>query len=238
MSGVLAFDIETYGDWADVPERLQAYLTKRDEQRGIGPDDRRAVAQRVGLLPGLAQVVAIGLWSEVGGSALVLVPDLAEAEEARTSEGVALRCFRDEVDLLRAFWVEASDAVSSGRRLVTFHGREFDGPMLALRSAALGVRPTVHLAGPRESLSPHCDLAQVLGFLGARRERFSLDYWCGVFGVPSPKGDMNGAEVQGAFERADHAAIGRYASADAEAAGELFRKLEGTVLPLLEETAH
>ena len=232
----LAFDIETYGPWAAVPPRLQEYLQRRDAQRGIAPDDPKAAPRAVGLMPGLAQVVAIGLWTEAGAQALSLAPGVGDAEQQGqlpNGAGTLLR-FGDEAALLRRFWALAAEAVAAGTRLVSFNGRGFDGPVLALRSSVLGVRPTVQLVGKPYLLRPHCDVDQLLTFFGARRERLSLDYWCGVYGVPSPKQGLDGAGVGPAFERGEHDAIAGYALADAEATGRLFHKLEATLLPLME----
>lgn len=233
--GILAFDIETYGAWSDLPERLQTYLTARDTARRIEPGDRRAAPNMVGLLPVIAQVVAVGFWSDGGeSSAYVLVPSLESETQTAADRGVAITRFRDEAALLDAFWARAAEAVAAGTRLVSFNGRGFDGPMLSLRSAKLGVTPTVHLSGRRTDLSPHCDLDDVLCFFGARRERFSLDYWCAAFDVDSPKGEMSGADVAGRFEAGEFDTIGRYAAADARATGLVYQALAPTLLPVLE----
>lgn len=242
MTRTLAFDIETYGAWGGLNPRLQDYLQQRDRDRGVGPDDPRSAAHSVSLLPGLAQVVAIGLW-EAGpdgapgaGAALALDPGQAEPERAAAlPSGAPARYFRQEADLLRAFWVRAGEVVATGGRLVSFHGRGFDGPMLLVRSAVLGLVPSVALAGRSRSLSPHCDVGDALTFFGATRMSLSLDYWCAVFGLRSPKQNgLTGRDVGAAFERGEHAAIAAYALDDARATGELYARLEASFLPLLE----
>ncbi len=234
MEEILAFDIETYGAWDDLDPGVQSYLEERDRNRGRRPDDPRAISTRVGLLPGLAQVIAVGLWSGPGaGTRLSLVPDLNVSEERSESGDYRLARFKHEADLLKEFWSLVAKAAARDARLVTFNGRCFDGPMLSLRSALLGVTPSVNLAAPRGELRPHCDLSDVLTFFGASRS-YSLNYWCHVYGVASPKGDLNGAQVADAFERGDYNAIARYALGDAMATGEIFRRLEPTLLVALE----
>ena len=235
LEPILAFDIETYASWEALSPDLQEYLDRRDRKSGRDPEGPNATRGRVGLLPGVAQVIAIGLWSGPGtGTRLSLVPNLGTPrEESRSGDYEHVR-FKSERDLLDHFWALLGAAVANGERLVTFNGRGFDGPVLTLRSAVLGVAPTVDLIGDRRALRPHCDLAQVLSFFGASRSNYSLNYWCGVFGVASPKTSMTGADVGDAFERGDYDAISRYALADALAAGEIFRRLEPTVLPVLE----
>lgn len=247
MTRALAFDIETYGSWEGLAPHLQEYLQRRDRDRGVVPEDPRSAAQSVSLLPGLAQVVAIGL-SELGApaapaaplpSALALDPAQGEPERALPLPGGATaRCFREEAELLRAFWSVAGAVVAAGGRLVSFHGRGFDGPMLLVRSAVLGVVPTVALAGRSRSLHPHCDVSEALNFFGATRMSLSLDYWCAAFGIRSPKQNgFTGRDVGAAFERGEHAAIAAYAREDARATGELYARLEATFLPLLLEGA-
>jgi hypothetical protein len=239
LEPILAFDIETYGSWETLSPDLQAYLNARDRKSGRDPDGPSSSRGRVGLLPGVAQVIAIGLWSAPGaGIRLSLVPDLASGrEETRSGDYEHVR-FREERSLLDHFWALLGAAVSRGDRLVTFNGRGFDGPVLTLRSAVVGVAPTVDLIGDRRALRPHCDLAQLLSFFGASRGNYSLSYWCNVFGVASPKDSMTGADVGAAFERGDYDGISRYALADALAAGEIFRRLEPTVLPVFEASAN
>lgn len=236
---MLAFDIETYADWEALTPGLREYLEGRDRARGIAPDDRRASSQTASLLPGVAQVIAIGLWGSEGERlSLSLEPDLeAEASGVELDAGGWTRhCFPSEAALLSAFWGHAAAASQAGRPLVSFNGRGFDGPILTLRSAVLGVAPTVALAGSRRSWVPHTDLVDLLSFSGARRDRYSFAYWCEVFGVESPKQDMTGACVGGAYERGEREAIARYALEDARATGQLYERLAGTLLPLAERS--
>jgi 3'-5' exonuclease len=80
-------------------------------------------------------------------------------------------------------------------RLVTFNGRGYDGPVLMTRSAQLGIAPSRNLVPYRYDLSDHCDLFDVLGYQGASRDRFSLDYWCRRFDVESPKGLIDPTQI-------------------------------------------
>jgi hypothetical protein len=78
---------------------------------------------------------------------------------------------RDEPALLKFFWSVATRY----DRLVTFNGRGFDGPQIAVRSAILGVMVERDLVPYRYDLSRHCDLADVLkGQYNGRRCRPTL----------------------------------------------------------------
>ncbi|MBL4848160.1 MAG: 3'-5' exonuclease [Planctomycetes bacterium] len=236
---MLAFDIETYAAWDSLSPALRDYLEGRDQARGIAPDHRRAAAQTASLLPGVAQVIAVGLWGGEANSerlSLSLDPTLETPhvdKKGDLDEGWVRHCFRAEADLLRAFWALVGEATAAGRRLVSFNGRAFDGPMLSLRSAVLGIPPSVALVGPRQNMIPHTDLVELLSFSGARRDRYTFAYWCEVFGVASPKQELNGAAVGGAFERGEHETIARYALEDARATGELYQRLQPTLVPLV-----
>ena len=229
---LLAFDIETYAAWDELQPGLQDYLARRAEKQGERSDPRAAAARGVGLLPGVARVIAIGLWTPTTTLRLSWIPDQAEPEQrSGAPEGAWVR-FRDEGDLLRAFWERVHAATRDGARLVSFNGRKFDGPVLLHRSAVLGVVPSLDLCR-RDELSPHCDLREVLSLFGASRG-FSLDYWCHVYGVASPKGGLTGPGVADAFEAGAHEAIATYALKDAQATGELLLRLGPTLLPLLQ----
>ncbi|MEZ6183800.1 MAG: ribonuclease H-like domain-containing protein [Planctomycetota bacterium] len=231
MSGFLAFDIETYGAWSALSPRMQDYLSVRDRHRGLDPQDSRAAPQTVGLLPGLAQVIAVGLWAPGLERVLFLDPGREADAQEPLPDGGELHTFADEARLLGAFWTAVAEARQRGARLVSFRGRGFDVPMLVVRSTVLGVAPTAELGTPG-SLAPHCDLHEVLGFDQARRPGFSLDYWCEVYGVASPKDGLSGDQVAAAYEAGRFAEIARYALADARATGQVFERLAPWVAQL------
>ena len=237
VTRVIGFDIETYAAREAVAPRIEAYFEQRDRKKGIEPGDPRASLNRLSLYPGLAQVVAVGLWSEAARrvTTLALHPGLG-VERRELDQGTdRVVFFEREADLLRSFWDRIGAAVERGERLVSFNGRGFDGPILLVRSSVLGVAPTVDLA--RRGLRPHCDLDQVFSFFGAYRQHLSLDYWCHVYDVASPKAGMNGGDVAGAYERREYAAIAEYALRDARATAEIFAKIAPTLIPLLEGKA-
>jgi hypothetical protein len=137
----------------------------------------------------------------------------------------------DEPTLLEQFW----QIVTRGRqrpRLVSFNGRGYDGPFLMIRSAQLGVPCRRDLVPYRYDIREHCDLSDVLGFFGSRRESYSLDYWCRRFDVESPKGSIDGSQVARAYRDGRIDEIGEYCLRDVRATAELYGKLASTILPL------
>ncbi len=222
----IAFDIEVAGTpWEEVDEITRGYLLTRarDEQ------EREALPERMALYPGLGRVIAIGLWNLDKERGLVLLE--GESAEQREWERVAHSdVFRgSERELLEQFW---SIIERKQPRLVSFSGRYYDGPMLLIRSAQLGVKPSLNLVTNRYRLEQHVDLMEVFTFQGALRERYSLDYWCRRLDVESPKGSLDGSQISRAYREGRIEEIGEYCLRDVRATAELFARLEKTLLPL------
>jgi DNA polymerase elongation subunit (family B) len=222
----ISFDIEVAGfPWEEVDEITRGYLL----QRARSPEDRDAVPERTALMPGLGKVIAIGLWLVEDDRGLLLLE--GKANPRRDWEKVpGSQILRgSESELLEAFW----DILRKNRgRVVSFNGRGYDGPVLMVRSAQLGIRPTVNLAGYRYDMASHADLMEVFNFQGTTRDNYSLDYWCRRFDIESPKGSIDGSQVGRAYREGRIEDIGEYCLRDVRATAALYRKLEGTLLPL------
>lgn len=222
----IAFDIEVAGfPWAEVDEITRGYLLNRARSE----EDREAVPERMALYPGLGKVIAIGLWNLEAERGLILL----EGEHAEQHEWERVPnsdVFKgDERELLERFW----EVVDRKRpRLISFNGRYYDGPILMVRSAQLGVKPSMNLVTNRYRIDRHCDLVEVFSFTGAWRERYSLDYWCRRFDVESPKGSIDGSQVGRAYREGRIDEIGEYCLRDVRATGELYSKVKDTLVPL------
>ena len=222
----IAFDIEVAGfPWEEVDEITRGYLLNRARDE----EEREAVPERTALLPGLGKVIAIGMWNIEQDRGLVLLE--GEPEDQREWEKVPHSdVFRgSEADLLRKFW---EILARKKPRLVSYNGRGYDGPFLMIRSAQLGIAPSLQLIQNRYDLSVHCDLQDVLGFQGSRRENYSLDYWCRRFDVESPKGSIDGSQVSRVYRAGRIEEIGEYCLRDVRATAQLYGKLKDTLLPL------
>lgn len=221
----IAFDIEVSGfPWKEVDEITRGYLLERART----PEDREAVPERTALVPGLGKVIAIGLWNVEQDKGLLLL----EGEHAATAEWEKVpgsRIFRgSEKQILEEFW----DVLDRKHpQLVTFNGRGYDGPILMIRSAQLGVRPSTQLVPKRWEVKRHCDLMDVLSFQGVWRDKYSLDYWCRRFDIESPKTSIDGSQVARAYRDGRIEDIGEYCLRDTRATAELYRKLADTLLP-------
>jgi len=222
----IVFDIEVAGfAWEEVDESTRGYLLARARDE----ESREAVPERTGLVPGLGKVVAIAMWNVEAERGLLLLEGDSEPARAwdRVPDSDILRGTEEE--LLEAFW----DVIRRKHpRLVSFNGRQYDGPMLMVRSAQLGVKPSENLVGYRYDISTHCDLMDIFGFMGAVRDRYSLDFWCRRLDIESPKGGIDGSQVARAYRQGRLDEIGEYCLRDVRATSALYQAVEPTLLPL------
>jgi len=228
MPQPIAFDIEVAGfHWDEVDEITRGYLL----QRAKTEEDRASAPDRTALYPGLGKIIAIGLWNLDKDHGLCLLEG-KPAEQQEWKRVANADVFRgSEKELLESFW----EIVERKRpRLISFNGRYYDGPILMLRSAQLGISPSQNLCGNRYNLSTHVDLTEILSFHGAWREQYKLDYWCRRFDIESPKGSIDGSQIARAYREGRIEEIGEYCLRDTRATAQLFTKLEETLLPLFQ----
>ena len=119
--------------------------------------------------------------------------------------------------------------------LVTYNGRSFDLPVLALRSLRHGVAMSWYYQGRarhRYSEEGHLDLCDMLSDHGAARS-LSLDTVARLIGLPGKVG-VDGSQVEGLYHDGQLAAIKSYCLADVAQTGLLllrFRLLQGAMSP-------
>ena len=202
----IVLDIETIGQQVEeIPERALDYLFRGLERDAPDPAElerrREDLVSRLGLDPTTGRIVCIG------------VVDSETAFERTFAQA-------DEKELLESFWRWLEGARPT--LFVSFNGRRFDFPYLNIRSAIHGIEPAYPIP---LGWSSHFDVREALEGDDKRR-RGSLDYFCAVFGVPSPKMEMDGSLVGRAYAEGRIAEIERYCLADCRATLELYRRLE------------
>ncbi|MFT7669573.1 MAG: hypothetical protein ACI8X5_002278 [Planctomycetota bacterium] len=233
----ITFDIEVAGlPWEEVDESTRDYLKRRERD----PSRREAVKDRLALYPGLGKVIAIGMRSsgEKQGTILLEGPEEVELQAWDKVPGASV--YRgSEAQLLAKFWqrVAATDG-NQAPQLVTYNGRGYDGPVITVRSAQLGIAPSRNLVPDRHATDDHCDLMDAFSFFGATRDRYTLDYWCHRFGVASPKSSIDGSQVGAAYLDGRIEEIGAYCLRDVRATAELFEKVQGSLVPVHVERPH
>ncbi len=220
----VAIDIEVVGvGWEHLDEATRGYLLERcrdDQQRALVPD-------RLALTPGCGQIIAIGIHNLEEQRGAILVEGEGNQWEPWSGRRDGAFIFRgSEAEMLAAFW----SRIQHYGKIVTYCGRTYDGPVLMIRSAMLGITPSRNLVPPRYDRSEHVDLMEVLTFQGALRDRFSLEYWCRRFGIESPKVMLDGSQVERSYRDGQLDLIADYCLRDCRATAELYERLAPTLL--------
>jgi len=234
----LIFDIET------IPLPFETSFDEAQREyllRGCTTDEEREKMKGMGgLNPFLGQVVCIGTYITELKKGTALYLDTEAREEMIEHQDMLLKykSFTDEATLMQHFWNGMANKYAA---IVSFNGRNFDCPFLMLRSAALGIRPSVNMmAGTRWDFKvggsdrysgvEHIDLADKLCFgtgfdkVGATR-KFNLDFYTKSFGIPSPKSQgVAGDKVPQLFSEGRSKEIAEYCMRDVRATSDLYEK--------------
>jgi hypothetical protein len=236
----LIFDIETIPlDFESAFDGVQQEYLLRGAKDDIEREERKGWG---GLNPLTGQVVCIGtlVHETKKGAALYLSSEASEHTTEENGYTMKYKSFTDEAALMQHFWNGMDGRFQS---VVTFNGRNFDCPFLMLRSAALGIRPSVNMmAGTRWDFKvggsssdryggiEHIDLQDKLCFgmgfdkAGATR-KFNLDFYTKAFGIVSPKSEtIAGHKVPEFFKDGRHQEIAEYCMRDVRATSELYEK--------------
>ena len=223
----LVFDIETSAlPKGHLDEAQLEYLFRPAEQLSEGPEreeKREAIGRMFNLWPFTAQCVCICMINADSGRGQVLY--ISDDYETGPSGPVEFVPCMDESEVLAGFW----DVAKKYDQVVTFNGRGFDVPFLYLRSAVLDIPISrKDWLGYRFATTPHCDLADQLTFYsvggrdGAAR-RFNLDFYCKVFGIPSPKAEgVTGMDVNDLMAEERYRDIAEYCVRDVVSTAKLF----------------
>ena len=225
----LVFDVETVGeDWDALDETTQHNLTWYIEQSSHDEDEAefelKQLREGLGLSPLTGFIVAIGVYdTEKERGVVYYDPAGARAEE--TTEGQITYKPVTERDMLALFW----EGAQQYKEFVSFNGRCFDAPFLAIRSMVHGLKPMRDLLSNRyTSLQRGCvhvDLLDQLTFHGAARFKKSLHLFCRALGIESPKaGGTKGDDVAGLYRAGEGMTIARYNAGDLFATAALYRR--------------
>jgi len=210
------FDIETIPvGWETFDETSQVYLNKFSETE----EDERLVKERMALWAPTNKIVAIGMLSAEKDRGVVYF-QAPEGGSEDFEEGGIKYISGSEEEILERFW----KSISFAQKFVTFNGRQFDCPVLMLKSAMLGVKPSKSLMPYRYSSDQHIDLLEQLTFYSTAR-KFNLDMFCKSFGIDSPKSHgVTGHDVKPLFEVGEYEKIARYCAGDLWATRDLYKK--------------
>lgn len=228
----LIFDIETVGEDFDAlddttKDGLTRWIKKESEKEEEYQTALQDLKDGLGFSPLTGQIAAIGVLDFEKDKAAVYFQAPGHEFGSFEEEGVTFRQMTEK-EMLENFWGGAKQY----RNFVTFNGRGFDAPFLAIRSAIQSVRPTVDLmsnrylsrqwSGPR-----HIDLMDQLSFYGATRRKGSLHLYCRAFGIKSPKSEgVTGDDVGPLFKAGKFKEIAKYNVGDLHATRDLYKYWE------------
>ena len=197
----LIVDIETVGQDVDsIPPRALEILLPAD-----GEEERQRVLESLGLDPCTGRIICIGVyWLDLDRSRAY--------------------CQSDERELLANFWSDLGQIRAT--RFVTFNGKSFDFPYIKVRSAILEVPIPrgIMLDTRRFSTDRHFDVREALTNYD-RYRKGTLEFFCEIFGVPSPKHGIDGSKVGDYFKQGRLDEIAHYCLADCKATAELYQRL-------------
>jgi len=225
----LVFDIETAALPLESFDEMQREYLFREAARLTDQSAREKREQELGeqlsLYPVTARVLCIAMLNaETARGQVLFTAEDYEPESDEEAEVQFIPCVSED-EMLAAFW----DVARHYESVATFNGRCFDVPFIYLRSAILNVPITrKDWLGYRYQTVPHCDLAEQLTFYcvsgrdGAAR-RFNLDFYCKVFGIPSPKtAEVNGSSIRSLLDAGADRQIAEYCLRDVKATVQLY----------------
>ncbi|MEK7608509.1 MAG: ribonuclease H-like domain-containing protein [Patescibacteria group bacterium] len=224
----LIFDIETVGeDWNALDEATQENLTRWIKKEFGDSEEFEGALEELknglGFSPLTGEIVAIGVLDYDRDEGVVYYQAPGEKLEPTTEEGITFKPM-SEKEMLKSFW----EGAKKYDEFVSFNGRGFDAPFLAIRSAIHKIRPTQDLMEGRylsqQRGCRHIDLQDQLTFYGAVRRKGSLHLWSRAFGIKSPKEDgVTGDDVSRLFSEKKFLEIARYNVGDLRATKDLYR---------------
>ncbi|HCI05488.1 TPA: hypothetical protein DEX28_01960 [Patescibacteria group bacterium] len=222
----LVLDIETIGKKFDgLDELSKEILETRFKKRAKDEDELQDLKDKLTFFPPLSEIVAIGMLNPETNKGVAIFQSrtpIAKFEE----NNIEYLAFQTEKELLEKFWQLAMGY----EEFITFNGKSFDMPMLMVRSAVNQIKPGKNLMHNRYlSLQPmfakHVDLADELGFYGAKNDYLGLHFWTKAFGIESPKqGGVSGDDVGRLFDEGKFLEIAKYCMGDVFATSELYKK--------------
>jgi DNA polymerase elongation subunit (family B) len=170
-----------------------------------------------------------GIYAEFGKIVCISVGFI---RETRTGNQIRLKSFyhQDEETLLIQFKALLDEHYFSDQHVLCGHNaKEFDFPYICRRMLIHGIKlpHIMDIAGKKPWEISHLDTMELWKF-GDFKAYTSLALLCHVFGIPTPKDDISGADVARVYyEENDLERIKVYCEKDVAALIQLFLKMRG-----------
>lgn len=151
--------------------------------------------------------------------------------DTRTGKEIRMKTFDhdDEETLLKQFFDLLESNPAKFQILCGHNAKEFDFPYICRRGLINGLRlpEVLNIAGKKPWEISHLDTMELWKF-GDYKAYTSLPLLCYVFGIPTPKDDISGADVARVYyEEKDLPRISKYCEKDVVALIQLFLKMRG-----------
>lgn len=208
-------DIETIPqDLNIMSESIRQQILKYSET----PEDIERTKAQMALWAPTNEIVSIGVLEVKSGRGAVYYQDNGKKTIPFRDGNIVYRA-GTEKEILERFW----RVMFKANQFVTFNGRSLDCPVLMLRSAFLGLRPSKNLMPYRYSSDIHIDLQEQLSFYHATKF-FTLEMYCRAFGIPVPSVGITGHDMKSEYGRGEYQRIARHCAGHLIATRELYMK--------------
>ena len=212
---VLFLDIETvpaFGNWEEVsPEEQKLWDKKTKGQRGDEVFVGEFYEERAGVMAEFGKIICISV-GMLEKSNYLRIKSFSGDDEAR---------------LLEDFGKIFNSSRLSNSILCAHNGKEFDFPWIARRMLINGFQPPVpfQMFGKKPWEVPHLDTMELWKF-GDWKSYTSLELLAHVFGVPTPKDDIDGSMVAEIYyKEKDLSRIVTYCEKDVLTLANVFRRM-------------
>nr|NQU90791.1 3'-5' exonuclease [Bacteroidota bacterium] len=221
LENVLFLDIETvplFPEYEQVPENFKKFWGEKTERlnKYNDPETPDALYRRAGIYAEFGKIICISA-------------GFLKNNEFRVKSFYG----DDEKILLEAFAEMVNRFYNTPRHLLCAHnGKEFDFPYISRRMLINGIKipGILNLAGKKPWEIQHLDTMDLWRF-GDYKNYTSLGLLTAVFGIPSPKDDIDGSQVADVYwKENDLKRIVTYCEKDTLAVAQLLLKYMGKPL--------
>lgn len=212
---VMFLDIETvpqFGNWNEISEEGQKLWDKKTQkQRNEDISAGEFYEERAGVMAEFGKIICISVGMLEKNNQLKMKSFYGD----------------DEKKLLEDFGTIFNSPRLSQVILCAHNGKEFDFPWIARRMLINGFQPPIPLQmfGKKPWEIPHLDTMELWKF-GDWKSFISLELMAYIFGVPTPKDDIDGSMVAEIYyKEKDLPRIVTYCEKDVLTLANVFRKM-------------
>lgn len=214
LEKVLFLDIETiplYGNWEEIPETEQKLWDKKTRYQRKDEISAEDFYERAGIMAEFGKIICISI-------------GMLEKNETLRIKSFAND---DEKKLLQEFGELFNSPRLRDVILCAHNGKEFDFPWIARRFLINGMQPPTpfQMFGKKPWEIPHLDTMELWKF-GDYKSYISLELLAHVFGIPTPKDDIDGSMVSSIYYiEKDLQRIVDYCEKDVLTLANIFRRM-------------